>query len=146
MRPITARTARQAAYYTIWREPRLMSESARRDGPRSGYVGSEVFVSLVDPDDAPYTESLRQLALQTRCTNRDLPLFMPGSSAPGRLQHGRRPAAASACAPWPVRPARHTALREGGVAWRLINLLSLNYLSLIDTEGGDGGAAPCATC
>ncbi|MGS0755271.1 type VI secretion system baseplate subunit TssF [Roseateles sp. GG27B] len=34
----------QSAYYTIWREPRLISETAKRDGPRSGYVGSELFV------------------------------------------------------------------------------------------------------
>ena len=40
----------------------------------------------------------------------------------------------------PSRP--HSALREGGVAWRLINLLSLNYLSLLDAgDGGDAAAA-----
>ena len=39
----------------------------------------------------------------------------------------------------PSRP--YSALREGGVAWRLINLLSLNYLSLLDTAAGDGAAA-----
>jgi type VI secretion system protein ImpG len=32
-------------------------------------------------------------------------------------------------------------LREGGVAWRLLNLLSLNYLSLLDTEAGEAAAA-----
>jgi type VI secretion system protein ImpG len=39
----------------------------------------------------------------------------------------------------PSRP--YSALREGGVAWRLLNLLSLNYLSLLDTEGGEAAAA-----
>jgi type VI secretion system protein ImpG len=133
-------TARQSAYYTIWREPRLMSETARREGPRSGYVGSEVFVSLVDPDDAPFTEGLRQLALQTRCTNRDLPLFMPGSS--GRADYtmdAGLPLVGVKAVAGPSRP--HTALREGGVAWRLLNLLSLNYLSLLDTDGGTAAGA-----
>ena len=34
----------------------------------------------------------------------------------------------------PSRPT--SALRDGGVAWRLLNLLSLNYLSLLDTDEG----------
>ncbi|WP_077035851.1 type VI secretion system baseplate subunit TssF [Pelomonas sp. KK5] len=127
----------QTAFYTIWREPRQMSEAARRDGPRSGYIGSEVFVSLVDPNDAPYAENLQQLALQVRCTNRDLPLFMP-SGGEFRLDAGIQTQSVRAVA-GPSRP--HTALREGGVAWRLLNLLSLNYLSLLDTEGGEAAAA-----
>lgn len=138
--PEHQRSLQQSAFYTIWREPRLMSEAARRDGPRSGYTGSEVFVSLVDPNDAPYAESLQQVALQLRCTNRDLPVFMPstGAQAEFKLDAGIptqsvRPIAG------PSRP--HTALREGGVAWRLLNLLSLNYLSLLDTEGGEAAAA-----
>lgn len=131
---------RQPAYYTTWREPRMMSETARRDGPRSGYIGSEVFVSLVDPSDAPYSTELRQLALQLRCTNRDLPIFMPGASQQGEysLEAGVPLVQVKAVA-GPSRP--HTALREGGVAWRLLNLLSLNYLSLLDTEHGAATAA-----
>ncbi len=130
----------QTAFYTIWREPRLMSEAARRDGPRSGYTGSEVFVSLVDPNDAPYAETLQQVALQTRCTNRDLPVFMPSSGAQAefKLDAGIQTQSVRVIA-GPSRP--HTALREGGVAWRLLNLLSLNYLSLLDTEGGEAAAA-----
>jgi type VI secretion system protein ImpG len=132
--------AQQAAYYTIWREPRLMSENARRDGPRSGYVGSEVFVALVDPQDAPYPDKLRQVAVQTRCTNRDLPLFMRSNNATGEFSvEAGVPVASVRVAAGPSRPA--TALREGGVAWRLVNLLSLNYLSLIDTEGGEAVVA-----
>jgi type VI secretion system protein ImpG len=138
--PEHKRGSQQTAFYTIWREPRLMSEAARRDGPRSGYTGSEVFVSLVDPNDAPYAESLRQVALQVRCTNRDLPVFMPstGGLAEFRLDAGLPTQSVRAIA-GPSRP--HTALREGGVAWRLLNLLSLNYLSLLDTEGGEAAAA-----
>lgn len=132
--------AHHPAYYTIWREPRMLSEQARREGPRSGYIGSEVFVSLVDPDDAPYGESLRQLALQTRCTNRDLALFMPGGASNGDYQlDAGVPLQQVRAVAGPSRP--HSALREGGVAWRLLNLLSLNYLSLLDTDGGTAAAA-----
>ena len=138
--PEHKRSTQQSAFYTIWREPRLMSDAARRDGPRSGYTGSEVFVSLVDPNDAPYAETLQQVALQTRCTNRDLPVFMPstGPQAEFHLDAGLPTQSVRAIA-GPSRP--HTALREGGVAWRLLNLLSLNYLSLLDTEGGEAAAA-----
>ena len=39
----------QSAYFTTRREPRLMSGgSAKRRGARSSYIGSEVFLSLVD--------------------------------------------------------------------------------------------------
>lgn len=133
-------TQSQTAFYTIWREPRLMSEAARRDGPRSGYTGSEVFVSLVDPNDAPYAENLSQVALQTRCTNRDLPVFMPSTGAQAEFTlNAGIPTQSVRSVAGPSRP--HSALREGGVAWRLLNLLSLNYLSLLDTEGGEAAAA-----
>jgi type VI secretion system protein ImpG len=126
------------AYYSVWREPRLPSEQARRDGPRSGYVGSEVFLSLVDPNDAPVPHGLRQLGVQTRCTNRDLPLFLAAGGAAFTLESGVPVGAVRAIA-GPSRP--YSALREGGIAWRLINLLSLNYLSLLDAGGGESAAA-----
>lgn len=136
--------AHQSAYYSVWREPRLLSEKARRDGPRSGYIGSEVFVSLVDPDDAPFPTTLRQLAVQTRCTNRDLPVFIGSSGASNELTlDAGMPVQGVRAIAGPSRP--HTALREGGVAWRLLNLLSLNYLSLLDGDragdDGDGSGA-----
>lgn len=128
------------ACYTVWREPRLPSEAVRRDGPRSGYVGSEVFVSLVDPDEAPFSEGLHQMGLQLRCTNRDLPLFMPVAGAQGELALDAGVLVSSVrVVAGPSRP--HTALREGGAAWRLLNLLSPNYLSLLDTEGGEAARA-----
>jgi len=134
--------AGEPGYFTVWREPRLLSEKARRDGPRSGYIGSEAFVSLVDPEEAPFSAALRQVAVQARCTNRDLPIFMPsGNSGNGGdfLLDAGLPVQSVRTVAGPSRP--HTALREGGVAWRLLNLLSLNYLSLIDTEAGEAAAA-----
>ena len=128
------------AYYSTLREPRLVSDKARRDGPRSGYVGSEVFLSLVDPLEAPYPETLQQLAVRVRCTNRDLPLFMPLGGADGdfSLDTGAPVTSIRAIA-GPSRP--HSAAREGAIAWKLLNLLSLNYLSLIDTDPEHGAVA-----
>jgi type VI secretion system protein ImpG len=73
------------AYYAVQREPRLLSATQQRDGPRSGYVGTEVFLSLVDPNEAPYPASLSQLSVRALCTNRDLPLMMPVGRADGDL-------------------------------------------------------------
>jgi type VI secretion system protein ImpG len=141
--PDHASLAGEPAYFTVWREPRLLSDKARRDGPRSGYIGSESFVALVDPEEAPFSARLRQIAVQARCTNRDLPIFMPtGSDAAASadfLLDAGVPVQSVRTIAGPSRP--HTALREGGIAWRLLNLLSLNYLSLIDTEAGEAAAA-----
>ncbi len=135
--PDRGQPGRATAHYTIWREPRHLSEKMRRDGPRSGYIGSEVFVSLVDPFEAPYSESLRQVSVITLCTNRDLAVFLPtGGNAEFTLDAGV-PLDAVRMVAGPSRPA--SALRDGGVAWRLVNLLSLNYLSLLD--GDEEGTA-----
>jgi type VI secretion system protein ImpG len=64
----------RSAYFTTRREPRLVSAESQRRGSRSSYIGTEVFLSLVDSDQAPYQADLRQLSLQALCTNRDLVL------------------------------------------------------------------------
>jgi type VI secretion system protein ImpG len=128
-----------SAYYTIQREPRLLSASQKRTGPRSSYVGSEVFVSLVDANEAPFAAELRQLGVTALCTNRDLPLHMPV-----RLKKTdftldvAAPVDAIRVVSGPSKPS--SAAREGNVAWKMINQLSLNYLSLIDTDAGEGVA------
>ena len=43
-----ARYGREQAYFSVRREPRVLSSKQRRKGPRSTYVGSETFVALVD--------------------------------------------------------------------------------------------------
>ena len=132
-----AEPAADRAYYSAVREPRLPSDRAKRDGPRSGYVGTETFLSLVDSREVPFRGTLRQLAVQVRCTNRDLPLFMPTGQAGGELVLGTSgPVEAIHITAGPSRP--QSAMREGGIAWRLIGLLSLNYLSLLESDPESG--------
>lgn len=122
-----------SGYYSVVREPRLSTDRTRRDGPRSAYVGTEVFISLVDPREAPYRQNLRQLSTRVRCTNRDLPLFLPTGQDHGLLTlTTNAPVQAVNIAAGPSRP--QSAMREGGVAWRLLGLLSLNYLSLLEED------------
>ncbi len=129
-----------AGFFSTLREPRLVSERGKREGPRSAYVASEVFLTLVDLQRAPYRQELRQLAAQVRCTNRDLPLFIPAGTADGGLTlESRAPVQGVGIVAGPSRPV--SALREGPLAWRLLSLLSLNYLSLVDEDPQRGALA-----
>lgn len=130
----------KAAYYTVRREPRLLSSPRQRRGPRSSYIGTETFLSLVDGDEAPYAGDLREIGITALCTNRDLPLMMAvGRGATDfRLDTGA-PVQSIRCLAGPTRPLASRA--EGEAAWRLVSHLSLNYLSLADSDAEEGAAA-----
>ncbi|MGI4837125.1 MAG: type VI secretion system baseplate subunit TssF [Janthinobacterium lividum] len=133
-----SRYGRDQAYYIVRREPRVLSSTQRRSGPRSNYVGSETFISLVDPAQAPYRHELRQLGVGALCTNRDLPLFMNiGDGSTDFTLSDSAPVVSIRCLAGPSRPRASHA--HDGKAWRLISQLSLNYLSL--SEQGQGAAA-----
>jgi type VI secretion system protein ImpG len=128
------------AYFTVRREPRLLSSSQQRTGFRSSYIGTEVFVSIVDPAEAPFSGDLRQLALTLLCTNRDLPLQMPvGIGKTDFTLETAAPVQAIRCLKGPSKP--FSPLAAGAMAWRAVSLLSLNYLSLLDANEREGAAA-----
>ena len=130
----------EKAFYQIRREQRLRSQRQRRDGPRSSYIGSETFISIVDAAEAPYSEDLRQLGLNVWCTNRDLPLSMPlGVGKTDFILDSGAPLLAVRAVAGPSTP--FPSFAEGSVAWRLINQLSLNYLSLLDSDPQQGAVA-----
>ena len=128
------------AYYAVQRQPRLMSQTQQRDGPRTAYLGTEVYLSVVDAHEAPFPEELRQIGVSALCTNRDLPVLMPVGSAKGDLTLAQSaPVQAISVIKGPSRP--RSPLADGNVAWKLINQLSLNHLSLTDTDAEQGAAA-----
>ncbi len=128
------------AYYAVQREPRLMSQLQQREGPRTAYLGTEVYLSLVDPQEAPFPAELRQVGVKAWCTNRDLPLLIPVGSPRGDLVLTQSaPVKRINVIKGPSRPL--SALRESSLAWKLINQLSLNHLSLSDTSAEEGAAA-----
>ena len=53
------------SYYAIRRTPRLVSRKHQKFGTRTSYLGSEMYVSLVDRDNAPYSPDLQLLAVET---------------------------------------------------------------------------------
>jgi type VI secretion system protein ImpG len=133
------RTRAARGYFTLRREPRVLSEGQRRDGPRTSYIGSEVFLSLVDPREAPYSGKIRQLAVETLVTNRDLPLLMPVGSQADFTMSISAPVDGIRRLRGPSRP--RPAIGEGEAAWRLINHLSLNYLTVTDLDQTEGATA-----
>jgi len=128
-------------YYVTNRVPRSQSQEARLQGRRSrSYTGSEVYISLVDSTAAPYSTELKQLGVEALCTNRDLPLHMPiGIGKSDFTMEKTAPCTSIRCLGAPTLPKSSHA--EGEIAWRIINHLSLNYLSLTDTDEGEGASA-----
>lgn len=127
------------AYFSLRREPRLVSDRARAQGTRTSYTGSEVYVSLVDQHDAPFPHALRHITLDALCTNRDLPLLLPTGLESDFTLRVSAPVRAIRILRGPSRP--YPALAEGALTWRLISHLGLNYLSLTDVDATQGAAA-----
>jgi type VI secretion system protein ImpG len=132
--------AQQRAYYSVIRSPRVMSTKQKLQGPRSSYVGNEIYISIVDANEAPFKSELRQLGLETLCTNRDLPLQLPIGigDTDFTIQTGA-PVKSIRCLSGPTKPRPSNAHKD--TAWKLINHLSLNYLSLINNNDKEGATA-----
>lgn len=132
----------EQAYFSVRRQQRIASDRQRLQGPRSSYIGGEVFVSLADAIHAPYSRELVELDVETLCTNRDLPLLMPlGTGRTDFTLDIGAPVTSIRCVAGPSEPRPPLAQGAGAPAWRLINHLSLNYLSLVDTDARQGCAA-----
>ncbi len=131
----------KGAYYVTNRVPRPQSEREKLRGRRSrSYSGSEVYVSIVDAAAVPYSADLKQLGVEVLCTNRDLPLHMPvGQGNFDFTMDKTAPYTSIRCLGSPTSPRASQAERE--IAWRTINHLSLNYLSLTDADNGTGVSA-----
>jgi type VI secretion system protein ImpG len=123
-------------YFSVRRERRLASDSARRYGTRTPYIGTEVFVSLVDQNEAPYDEELRYLNVDAWVTNRDLPLLVPRNGVDDLtgLEEDAIRSVGLIRPPSPPRPPY--ADRE--MAWRLIRQLNFNYLPFSDMDHREG--------
>jgi len=127
-------------FFSLSREPRLLSSRQKRRGSRASYVGSEVFLSIVDASEAPYSSDLRQLSIGTLCTNRDLPLQMPlGLGTTDFSLDIGAPVDAVRCIAGPTIPKPSRAYYRD--AWRLVSNLNLNYLSIGGERGDDGSSA-----
>lgn len=132
----TAAGSTHPAYFTQFRRMRQRTERERLGKRHILYLGSELYLTLVDPQQAPYKADLGQLAVQALCTNRELPISLSmGGPDVFHLPDGGPVAHVTT----PVNPTRpRPSLGQADTAWRLISHLSLNYLSITDTANGGG--------
>jgi type VI secretion system protein ImpG len=127
----------ERAFYTVQRQQRLYSARQQQAGARTSYIGTECFISLTDSEQRQFTGDLRQLDIEAWCTNRDLPIQVGfGKSKTDFLLDGAAPLDAIRCISGPTYPRPSPAF--GDASWRLISHLTLNYLSLLDTNPQNG--------
>lgn len=127
------------AFYAKVRRMRQRTEKERLVGARTSYLGSEMYISLVDQDHAPYRSDIEQLSVRALCTNRDLPLLLSSGGDDTFLLPDGGPVRRIRT---PVPPtAPQPTLAKGRATWQLISNLSLNYLSITDGATGGGSEA-----
>lgn len=130
-----SRQAEPSAFFTVRRQPRSVTREELEEGMVPSYLGSELFLGLVDTKAPPFAPDTRALTAEVLCTNRHLPMrIAPGS----RLQP-------QSAMPWatarflPERCDSQPAPLGGELLWRIVGHLSLNFLSLV---GGPPNGTP----
>ncbi len=132
--------------YTIRRLPRRRTVEEKKYGPVSNYAGTDVFLSLGERSDPDELLRVAELSVEALCSNRHLAEHLPvgESGADFRFLDDVEIDVRCIAGPTPAREPRMTALEgkeanvsTGEVAWRLVNMLSLNHLGLVD-RAGDG--------
>jgi type VI secretion system protein ImpG len=123
----------EGLFYVTQRRARLKSLRQQQLGTRSRYLGSELFIAIVDRQGRQFSGELRQLDTDVLCTNRDLAIMMAlGKTTTDFVLEGGAPVASVRCLAGPTDPRDSPAF--GDTAWRLLSHLSLNYLSLSDSD------------
>ena len=118
------------SYYAEYRRPRSLTETEKRYGTRSGYVGSELYISLVDELARPLNSDIQELAVTALVSNRDLPVMMPvGKNDSDFTLEINAPVISVNCIDGPTTPI--PSFKEKTSEWNIINHLSLNYLSVL---------------
>ena len=142
--------SRTGLFYTIRRDPRLRTAREKNFGANSDYIGTDVFLSLVEPAKLDDEDSVAELSLRALCSNRHLPEQLPVGEGGADFRLVDDVSLDVFCVAGPTRPrepvVRHLRSRSetastGAVTWRLINMLSLNHLGIVQRGAGAAGRA-----
>ena len=107
--------------------------ATRRQSQRPEDEGTEVYLSLVDLGFNPHVPASDIITVRVTCTNRDLPARLPFGGREGDLEvEGAVPLSRVRCLTKPT-PTLRPPMRRGA-QWRLLSHLSLNHLSLVESE------------
>ncbi|AOM42826.1 type VI secretion system baseplate subunit TssF [Xenorhabdus hominickii] len=127
------------AYFSLRRDTRILSEQAHHYGTRTGYIGTETFVSIVDEHQSPWPNELKYLSADVLCTNRDLPAILRQQDIDSFSMLDSIPISKIDFLKMPTIP--HPALAEGSVSWELISQLNLNCTNFMDRNKEEGTQA-----
>lgn len=130
-------------YSTDRRPRRPDTEEVRRGQTRSSYIGDDFYISVGKPAHARAAKQVRRLDIRALCTNRDLPIL--DDSPKLTLDSGDPVQLVTLLAPMRrPRAALRSSLPSGAsddrqiddLTWRWISQLSLNHISLADSDAG----------
>jgi type VI secretion system protein ImpG len=146
----TAGATDENLFYTVRRLPRRRTSEERRFGTSSDYTGTDMFISFGEPSGIDGQDAAVELSLRTLCSNRHLTEHIPvgEGGADFRLLDDVTLDVLCVAGPTPPREpvvaqlrTRSETAHQGTVAWRLVNLLSMNHLGLVERGSGKNGAA-----
>jgi type VI secretion system protein ImpG len=156
VRPLYSASVDRAAnsveglYYTVRRLPRRRTVEEKAYGATSDYVGTDMFISLLEPGELNGQKSAVELSVRALCSNRHLTEHLPVGQGGADFHLLDDVSLGLVCVSGPTRPrepvvsqmrTRSEIASIGLVTWRLINMLSLNYLGLVERGGGKNAAA-----
>ena len=138
----------QKLSYTVRRLPRRYSVEEKKYGKASDYTGTDMFLSLLEPAGIHDETSLAELSVRALCSNRHLTEHLPVGEGGADFRLLDDIMLDVVCVAGPTKPrepvvSQHRGRTEsaytGTVAWRLINMLSLNHLGLVERGAGKDG-------
>jgi type VI secretion system protein ImpG len=146
----TAAAARSASglCYTVRRLPRRRTAEERKYGHKSDYIGTDMFLSLGERSDPAEVSRVAELSVEALCTNRHLPEHLPVGEGGADFRFLDDVQLEVRCIAGPTRPlepiltsmaGKIEGASIGDVAWRIVNMLSLNHLGLVQRAGGESG-------
>ena len=136
--------------YTIRRLPRRRTVEERRYGAPSHYVGTDLFISLGDDSRLDDDHRIAELSVRALCSNRHLPEHLPIGEGDADFRFSEDESLTANCCAGPTQPrepvvsylqSRTETAHTGAVAWRLLNMLSLNHLGLAEHSAGKNAQA-----
>src|SRR5262249_24702949 len=148
--PLAAAASEPKVSYAIRRLLRRRTVEEKKYGKASDYTGCDMFISLIEPAGVHDHTSVAELSLRALCSNRHLTEHLPvgEGGADFRLLDDVTLDVMCVAGPTPPREpvvsllwSRGETAHTGVVAWRLINMLSLNQLGLVDGRTGKDGQA-----
>ena len=138
----------QNLFFSVRRLSRRQTMEENKFGTTSDYLGTDVFLSLVEPAGIDDEERVTELSVRALCSNRHLAEHLPVGQNRADFQLRDDTELKIVCVDGPTAPrgpvlghlrSRSETAHTGVVAWRLINMLALNHLGLVERGGGRNG-------